>query len=187
MSGKRKLSARELESKLGEREFSSLSSEPKYARVLGIDVGTALLGYAFLLWDGELNLVNWGTLETPAGLDRAQRIRMLYESLKSLISSYDVELLAIERVFFSKNVKTAMSVSEVIGIILLLCAQLNLDYLEFTPSAVKKIVTGDGKADKRKMQFKVRELFKLEELPKPDDAADAIAIAYAGYLRANSL
>ncbi len=151
--------------------------------LLGLDLGTARMGFALIrvnLREGKAKLIKMGLLETSKDEDKADRLAQLYDYLKLLIEKFKVKHITFERVFFSKNVKTAMSISEVAGIVLLLCSQYKLPYTEVTPSEVKKVFTGNGRADKRMIGEKVREILGLEEMPKPDDVADALAIALVG-------
>ena len=155
----------------------------KKLSILGLDLGTARMGFAIIRADlitKSAKVQRWGLLETPKEMDRADRLQELYNSLTAIIKKHRVKHVIFERVFFSKNVKTAMNISEVAGIVLLLCSQLNLTYTEVTPSEVKRVFTGNGRADKKEIGDRVKELLNLDEMPKPDDVADALAIALVG-------
>ncbi len=147
--------------------------------VLGIDPGTARLGYGLLRKDGsKLSHIEHGCFETPKAMPQAERLASLYASLGALIERHRPELVGVEKLFFQKNVKTAMTVSEARGVILLAMRDRSLRISEFTPMQVKMAITGYGGADKRQVQEMVKRLFLLKTIPKPDDAADALAIAY---------
>jgi crossover junction endodeoxyribonuclease RuvC len=147
--------------------------------VLGIDPGTARLGYGLLRKTGpKLEHLEHGCFETPKGMPQAERLASLHASLGQLIERSRPGMVGVEKLFFQKNVKTAMAVSEARGVILLAMQNGSLPISEFTPMQVKMAVTGYGAADKRQVQEMVRRLFALKEIPRPDDAADALAIAY---------
>lgn len=147
--------------------------------VLGIDPGTARLGYGLLRKRGsKLEHVEHGCFETPKGMPQAERLAALYASLEKLLDLHQPVMVGVEKLFFQKNVKTAMTVSEARGVVLLAMRNRALLISEFTPMQVKMAVTGYGAADKRQVQEMVKRLLTLKEIPKPDDAADALAIAY---------
>ncbi|MDO8676296.1 MAG: crossover junction endodeoxyribonuclease RuvC [Candidatus Azambacteria bacterium] len=147
--------------------------------ILGIDPGTARIGYSIIeKRDGEAGLITHGCLEIK-NRSQTERLKIISELISELISKYNPQTLAIEKLFFTKNVKTALSVSEARGVIINCANSLNLNILEFTPLEVKTAVTGYGRAEKYQVQKMVKNILKLEKIPKPDDAADAIAIALA--------
>jgi len=147
--------------------------------VLGIDPGTARLGYGLLRKRGsKLEHVAHGCFETPKTMPQAERLSYLHGKLGELIGLHAPELAGVEKLFFQKNAKTAMTVSEARGIVLLALRDRSIPISEFTPMQVKVAVTGYGSADKRQVQEMVKRLLVLKEIPKPDDAADALAIAY---------
>lgn len=147
--------------------------------VLGIDPGTARLGYGFLRKDGsKLTHLTHGCLETPKGMPQPERLSYLHDALNALIDEHRPEHVGVEKLFFQKNVKTAMTVSEARGVVLLAMQGGGMEISEFTPMQIKMAVTGYGGADKRQVQEMVKRLLLLKEIPKPDDAADALAIAY---------
>ncbi len=146
--------------------------------VLGIDPGTAITGYGILsAAAGKVEYVAHGVITTPAKMELPQRYELLYENVKQLIASYQPDHIATERLFFSKNVNTGIAVGGSIGVILLAAAQAGIKWSEHRPAEVKMAVVGYGAAEKQQVQYMVRQLLKLAEIPKPDDAADALAIA----------
>ncbi len=149
------------------------------ALVLGIDPGTATTGFGLVrdLPDGSLAMVAYGTLRTPAGEPAHQRLMMLHEQLKELLLLHQPDSCAVEKLFFQRNVSTALAVGQARGVILLGLAQAGLAVFEYTPNEVKQAVAGYGAAQKRQVQEMVRTLLGMTEIPKPDDAADALAIA----------
>jgi len=150
-----------------------------HMRILGIDPGLATTGWAIVDFDKECNpiVVDYGAIITPKGVPVPQRLLEIYSDLEELIEKYKPELAGVETLIFYKNVKTAMSVGEARGVILLVLEKSGIPVKEHTPLQVKSAVTGYGRADKRQVQKNVQMLCNLDELPKPDDAADAIAIA----------
>lgn len=147
-------------------------------RVLGIDPGIAITGYG-LVEDraGDLEALIYGDIRTPAGDPLPLRLRQLYEALQSLIRSYRPDVAAIERVFFGRNVTTAFAVGQARGVALLALAQANIPIYEYTPADVKQALVGYGGASKAQIQAMVRMLLRLPDIPRPDDAADALAVA----------
>lgn len=146
--------------------------------VLGIDPGTALCGYGIVRADGdEMTLVTCGAISTPAKTPLDQRLLKIHADLTALIREYKPDQAAIEKLFFARNTTTAMSVGHARGVAMLAVVQANLVLAEYTPNEVKQAVSGYGGADKHQMQEMVKLLLHLETVPKPDDAADAVAIA----------
>ena len=147
--------------------------------VLGIDPGTATTGYGLvrLTPAGDLAVVTFGVIVTPPHTPAHERLRMLYDDMKELLAAHHPDSCAVERLFFQRNVSTAMAVGQARGVVLLALAQAGLDVAEYTPNEVKLAVAGYGSADKHQVQEMVRTLLLLPEIPKPDDAADALAIA----------
>ena len=147
--------------------------------VLGIDPGTATTGYGLVRQaeDGSLEAVEFGAILTPAEMPMPDRLASLYEQLQSIILLHRPDSSAVEKLFFQKNVKTALSVGQGRGVVLLALAQAHLPVGEYTPNEIKQAVTGYGSAGKQQMQEMVRLLLGLEQQPKPDDAADALAVA----------
>ncbi len=148
-------------------------------RTLGIDPGTAIMGWGIVEADGQggLKCVEYGALTTPKELALPQRLQLLHRGLVALIQQYQPTTAGIEELFFSKNVTTALAVGHARGIALLALADANIPIQEYRPMAVKQAVAGYGHADKKQMQDMVRLTLGLDAIPKPDDAADALAIA----------
>ncbi len=145
---------------------------------LGIDPGTARTGYGFVQEvDGQLGLIAYGVVTTPAGQPLPLRLQTIYRGLGELIDIHRPAIAAVEKIFFSRNVRTAMSVGQARGVALLALAEAGLVAGGYTPTEVKQAVAGYGGADKHQVQEMVRVLLGLEEAPRPDDAADALAVA----------
>ena len=147
-------------------------------RIIGIDPGTGILGFGVIEVSGQqAQLVDAGVIRTPVKEDDAVRLETIYQELTDIIVQTKPQVMSVEKLFFARNVTTAMTVSQARGVVLL-CARLaGLDIFEYTPMQIKQAITGYGKADKKQMQEMVRVLLKLKEIPKPDDAADALAAA----------
>jgi crossover junction endodeoxyribonuclease RuvC len=146
---------------------------------LGIDPGTASTGYGLvrLMPDGELVAVSYGIISTPKDASPAARLLMLFNDLNKLIKKNKPDTAAVEKLFFQSNVKTALAVGQARGVALLCLQKAGIEPFEYTPNEVKQAVAGYGGADKRQVQEMVRALLQLVDIPKPDDAADALAIA----------
>ena len=147
--------------------------------VIGIDPGTATTGYGLVREanDGSLAAVAYGVVTTPPDMPMPQRLQRLHTELNEILALHQPDSGAVEQLFFQTNVKTAISVGQGRGVALLCLAQAGLAVGEYTPVEVKQAVTGYGKADKRQVQEMVKVLLGLDERPKPDDAADALAVA----------
>ena len=146
--------------------------------ILGIDPGTAITGFSILQREQRsITLLDYGCIRTASGVPHYERLNEIAADIETLIKKYRPTTCAIEKLFFSKNVKTAMNVAEVRGVLIHLAAKEGLTIHEYTPNEVKSNVTGDGKADKLQVQKMVKTILSLKEIPRPDDAADAIAIA----------
>ena len=146
-------------------------------RIIGIDPGTALLGYGVIDTPDEPVLVDFGVVETTADAAMPQRLRGLHEAVQELLDTYHPDVMAIEQLFFARNVTTAITVGQARGVALLAAAQAEVPVVEYTPSQIKHAIAGYGKAGKQQMQEMVRILLGLEQTPHPDDAADALAVA----------
>ena len=147
-------------------------------RILGIDPGTGIVGFGCIEADSKvLALVDAGVIRTPAHEAADLRLKTIYEELNRLIEEFKPQWLSIEKLFFARNVTTAMSVSQSRGVLLLAASQANLKIAEYTPLQIKMALTGYGRADKKQIQEMVRILLNLNQIPKPDDAADALAAA----------
>lgn len=146
--------------------------------ILGIDPGTAITGYGIVSHHGNhLKKMGFGVVRTEPKVAMALRLKELYQQLLQIIETYHPDVVAVEELFFNKNVTTALSVGQARGVILLAAATSGLETAEYTPLQVKQGIVGYGRAEKRQVQEMVRMLLCLPELPKPDDAADALAIA----------
>lgn len=147
--------------------------------VVGIDPGTATTGYGVIQEDeaGAPVAIDFGVIQTPAGLPMPQRLLELHRQLKELFALHRPQSGAVEKLFFQKNVRTALSVGQARGVVLLAMAEMGIDVAEYTPLEVKLAIAGYGKADKGQVQQMVRALLSLPSVPQPDDAADALAIA----------
>ena len=147
--------------------------------VLGIDPGTAITGYGLVREDDEGNLavVEFGVIRTPSGDTMPQRLRQIYAQLQEIISLHRPDAGAVEKLFFQSNVKTAISVGQARGVILLTLAEKDISIAEYNPMEIKQAVVGYGSADKQQVQHMIQALLNLEDIPKPDDAADALAVA----------
>jgi crossover junction endodeoxyribonuclease RuvC len=147
--------------------------------VIGIDPGTALTGYGLVrrVSNGALELVDYGVIRTSSHQPMSKRLVKLHSDLEALLKRYQPSEAAVERLFFQKNVSTAISVGQARGVVLLALANAGLSVEEYTPQDVKLAVTGYGGADKGQMQRMVKMLLTMDDLPKPDDAADALAVA----------
>lgn len=147
-------------------------------RILGIDPGTAIMGYGLIEKKGHrLVPLTYACWRTPAHMPMPERLLSLYQELQAFLQSYQPQQVAVEELFFNRNTTTAISVGQARGIVLLAAAQAGIPVYEYTPLQVKQAVVGYGKADKKQIQQMVRALLGLQEVPKPDDAADALAIA----------
>ncbi len=146
---------------------------------LGIDPGTATTGYGLvrLTTQDKLEAVTFGVIVTPPNTPAHERLLMLYGDLKELISIHHPDCCAVEKLFFQRNVSTAMAVGQARGVVLLAIAEAGGDVAEYTPNEIKQAVVGYGSAGKRQVQEMVRTLLGLPEIPRPDDAADALAVA----------
>lgn len=147
--------------------------------VLGIDPGIAITGYGLIQTDkrNEYQCIDYGVVTTKAELPDSERLRILFTELRDIISRHKPDSSAVEKLFFQRNVKTAISVGQARGVALLTLAQADLPVHEYTPNEIKQTVCGYGGADKSQMQRMVQTLLHLDDLPKPDDAADALAVA----------
>ena len=146
--------------------------------ILGIDPGTAITGYGLVREDaGELALVDCGVITTPSGQPLAERLQTIYRGLGAVIAEHRPDTAAVEELFFSRNVRTALSVGHARGVALLALADAELPIYEYKPLEIKQAIAGYGGADKQQVQEMVRLLLNLDHAPQPDDAADAVAVA----------
>ncbi len=148
--------------------------------ILGIDPGTATTGYGIIKTTkraDEFLLEDFGVIETSKKLPDAERLAILGQDLEELIKKYKPAAVGVEKLFFTTNQKTVMTVSQARGVILFVCQKHQIPIYEFTPLQIKNFICGYGKAEKRQVQYVVQKTFKLAKVPKPDDAADALAVA----------
>lgn len=147
-------------------------------RIIGIDPGTGIMGFGVVdIIEGKMKLVDAGVITTPAHTAHDERLEDIYDSLTDIIASSKPEQMSIEKLFFAKNVTTAMTVAEARGVAILAGRKAKLPIAEYTPMQIKQTLTGYGKADKKQVQEMVRLQLGLAEVPKPDDCADALAAA----------
>ncbi len=147
-------------------------------RVLGVDPGIATCGYGVVESAGNtIRMLAYGAIETEKGLNTEVRLKLVHEGIDRLLQQHQPEIVAVEQLFFNRNVTTAITVGQARGVILLAAAQHGMPILEYTPYQVKQAVVGYGKATKEQVMLMVQRLLALREKPRPDDAADALAIA----------
>jgi len=146
---------------------------------IGIDPGTAITGYGLVKEeeDGSLTVVDYGVIQTSAEHAMPDRLVQIYQQLKQIISLHNPQSGAVEKLFFARNVRTALSVGQARGIALLALAESEISIDEYSPNEIKLAVVGYGGADKKQVQMMVQALLELEQVPQPDDAADALAVA----------
>ncbi len=147
-------------------------------RILGIDPGYGITGFGLIETDrGQSRLISCGAITTPAGMDFSARLEVIYEDMRSLLETAKPDAVAIEELFFGQNVTTGIGVAQARGVVLLAIRQAGLSVTAYKPMQVKQALVGYGNATKHQMMDMTRRLLHLNEMPKPDDAADAIAIA----------
>lgn len=147
-------------------------------RIIGIDPGYAIVGFGILEYNrAQFQVVDYGAVTTPADMDFNSRLLEIYNDLCYILDKFRPDFMAIERLYFTSNQKTAIDVAQARGIVLLAARQRNIEVFEYTPLQVKQSVTGYGKAVKKQVQEMTTRILKLPEIPKPDDTADALAIA----------
>ncbi len=147
-------------------------------RIIGIDPGYAIMGYGILDYNGNrFKTVNYGSIETKAGVPMPERLKLLYDGLTEIIQEYKPDEASIEELFFNRNVTTAIGVGEARGIAMLACVEGGLSVSEYTPMQIKQALVGYGKAEKKQVQMMVKTILNLKEVPRPDDTADAVAAA----------
>ena len=148
-------------------------------RILGIDPGYAIVGYGVIDKDrsGKCTVVDYGAINTPKDEDFPVRLAMIQDGMTELMEKFKPDAVAVEELFFNQNITTGIAVAEARGVILCTAIQHVPKVFEFTPMQVKLAITGVGKADKKQVQYMTKTILKLKSVPKPDDAADALAIA----------
>ncbi len=146
--------------------------------IFGIDPGFAITGYGVVEKLGnKYKVLDYGVITTKAGLDLSVRLNIMYEEIVRKFNQYNPDYVAMEELFFCKNITTGIAVAHGRGVLLLAIAQMGKPFYEYTPLQIKQAITGYGKADKKQMQKMVQVLLNLDSIPKPDDAADALAVA----------
>jgi len=146
--------------------------------ILGIDPGLADTGFGLIEKEkSKLRLIDYGCIKTQAKLPPEVRLKQIDKSVNKLIKKYRPDIIGVEKLFFCKNVKTALAVGQARGVIILAAGKNQLQLIEFTPLQIKQALTGYGKADKNQIQQMVKVILNLKQIPKPDDAADALAVA----------
>ena len=152
-------------------------------RIIGIDPGTGILGFGVVdAQGGKTKLVTAGVITTPAHTPIDERLEEIFDGLTDIIAETKPEVMSIEKLFFSQNVTTAISVAQARGVAMLTGRKAKLPIAEYTPQQIKQTLTGYGKADKKQVQEMVRIQLGLTEVPKPDDCADALAAAITHYM-----
>lgn len=146
--------------------------------ILGIDPGLAIVGYGVInTLKSNSSVIDYGVINTPKEDSVPTRLEKIYEGMLGLIEKYNPDCIAIEELFFNTNTTTGINVAQARGVVLLACKQKGLKMFEYTPLQIKQALTGYGKAEKKQIQFMVARLLNLKAVPKPDDAADGLAVA----------
>lgn len=147
-------------------------------RILGIDPGTGILGFGVIEVTGQkVRMVDAGVIRTPAHTPHGERLEEIFDGLTDIIAAAQPDVVSVEKLFFSRNITTAMTVAEARGVALLTARKAGLPVFEYNPMQIKQTLTGYGKADKKQVQEMVRMHLGLKDVPKPDDCADALAAA----------
>lgn len=155
--------------------------------ILGIDPGIAIVGYGIIEYkNNKFRVIDYGAITTPSTMATTKRLERIYKGIDILIKNYNIDEVGVEELFFNKNVKTAITVAQARGVILLACSHNNKPIYEYTPLQVKQGVVGYGRAQKSQVQQMVTSILNLKEIPKPDDVADALAVAIS-HAHANKL
>lgn len=145
--------------------------------ILGIDPGVALTGWGLIKKEASPKLIKFGCIKTKAGLASEKRLWLIFQALEGIIKKHQPGVVVVEKLFFNTNAKTALTVGEARGIVKVCAVKNSLPLVEFTPLQIKSCIAGYGRADKKQMQTMVKTLLHLDQLPHPDDAADAVAVA----------
>ncbi len=148
-------------------------------KIIGIDPGTARMGYSIVTIkkSGEYSITETDVLITPAGMEMQKRLKILYTGVQSVLQRHKPTVMVVEKLFFNSNAKTAITVGQARGIVMLAAADWDMEVFEYTALEAKRVITGYGRADKKQMQEAVKKLMGLEKIVKSDDANDAVAIA----------
>lgn len=146
--------------------------------ILGVDPGIAILGYGLVRYEAnKFTVIDYGAITTNAGTPMSKRLTQIYDELSEIIERYKPDAFAVEELFFNKNIKTALTVGHARGVAVLAGSKAGIGIYEYTPLQVKQAVVGYGRAEKQQIQQMVKILLNLREIPKPDDVADALAVA----------
>lgn len=146
--------------------------------ILGFDPGIAIVGFGVIKKQGNIiKPIQYGSIQTKAGLEMGVRLKQIYDGAKEIIETYKPEAVSIEKLYFNKNVTTAMTVAQARGVLMLSAVEANIPIFEYTPLQIKQAIVGYGRAEKKQIQEMVKMYLNLKETPKPDDVADALAIA----------
>ena len=156
--------------------------------ILGIDPGVATIGFGIIRAErGKNTLIQYGVITTPPGIPLSERLVQIYNDMEQLIETFKPDEMAVEELFFSKNITTGIAVAHGRGVILLAAEKLGIPVFEYTPMQVKQSVVGYGKAEKKQVMLMTQRLLNMKDIPRPDDAADALAIAICHSRAATSL
>ena len=146
--------------------------------ILGIDPGIAIMGYGVIeSKNGKVRVVDYGAIYTPSKISVTHRLQMIFDCMTELVKKFKPDQVAFEELFFNTNTTTAINVAQARGVAIVVANQHVNDILEFTPLQIKQALTGNGRAEKKQVQYMVQHILGLKEIPKPDDAADALAVA----------
>ncbi len=146
--------------------------------IIGIDPGLATVGFGVIRKEkGKLSPVSYGCIKTSPEKQNPERLKEIYDEVNVLLDKYSPSEVAVEKLFFTNNITSAMGVSEARGVIFLAAQQKNIPIIEYTPKQIKQAITGSGSADKKQIQEMIKRLLGLDEIPRPDDAADGLSIA----------
>ena len=147
-------------------------------KILGIDPGFATIGFGYIASDhGSVQMLRYGAVTTPAGMEFPQRLKLIYDDMTELLQLLKPDVVSIEELFFNTNITTGIQVAHGRGVILLACTNCGIPIYEYTPLQVKQAVAGYGRAEKRQVMDMTKRLLHLEKMPRPDDAADGLALA----------
>ena len=146
--------------------------------ILGIDPGIAIVGYGIIKYEGnKFNIIDYSAITTPSTMNLPERLKVIYDGMMNLIEKYKPDVVAVEELFFNTNAKTAITVGHGRGVVVLAAANSGLEVFEYTPLQVKQAVVGYGRAEKAQVQQMIKAILSLSAIPKPDDVADALAVA----------
>jgi len=144
-------------------------------KILGIDPGYGIIGWSLI--SSSLKIIDYGTIETSPDLPIEKRLCKIYEDITAIIEDFHPDHMALERLFFKKNTTTAIDVAKAIGVMTMTAGRFGIELFEYTPTQIKFSITGYGQATKKQIQLLIKKIFNIKDIPEPDDAADALAIA----------